>query len=269
MKLTIHKQDTFISTGGRAFDPDGEVLLFIHGSGQSHLSWVLQGRFFANRGWQVLAPDLPGHGLSNGAPLGNIIELADWCKQLLEVAGVRRATVIGHSQGGLVTMEMARRYPDQVSKIALIACALSIPVNPALLEMAKNKEAQAIAAMVSWGHDRTGHFHDHSMPGQSHVNFGQRLMANNPPGTLYTDLKACVDYREGGSAAAEVSCPVLCVLAARDRMTPIKFGRLMAAAMPQASLKEIPEAGHMLPSEQPLETNLALREFFSQYLDTQ
>jgi len=263
MRLRIHKQDTFISTGGRAFDPEGDVLLFIHGSGQSHLSWVLQGRFFANRGWQVLAPDLPGHGLSEGAPLGSIVDIADWCSDLLETAGVSRATIIGHSQGGLVALEIARRHPEKVSSLALIACALSIPVNPALLDLAENKEDQAIAAMVAWGHDRTGHFHEHSMPGQSHVNFGERLMANNVPGALYTDLKACADYRDGESAATVVSCPVLCILAARDRMTPIKFGRIMAAAMPQASVMEIPEAGHMLPSEQPLKTNLALRDFFS------
>jgi len=49
MRLTVQNQKTFVSTGGRAFDAKGEVLLFIHGSGQSHLSWVLQGRFFANR----------------------------------------------------------------------------------------------------------------------------------------------------------------------------------------------------------------------------
>ncbi len=263
MRLTVQNQNTFVSTGGRAFAPEGDVLLFIHGSGQSHLSWVLQGRFFANRGWQVLAPDLPGHGLSEGAPVGSIIEMADWCADLLEAAGVTKATVIGHSQGGLIGLEMARRHSEKVTGLALVACALAIPVNPALLELAKNKETQAIAAMVSWGHDQTGHIHDHSMPGQSHVNFGERLMGNNPAGTLYADLQACADYQEGQAAAQAVECPVLCVLAGKDRMTPIKSGRVMAGVLPQAGIKEIPQGGHMLPSEQPLETNLALREFFS------
>lgn len=262
MRLTVQNQNTFASTGGRAFDPKGQALLFIHGSGQSHLSWVLQGRYFANRGWQVLSPDLPGHGLSEGAPLGSIVDMADWCADFLDAAGVNKATVIGHSQGGLIGLELVRRHTDKVSGLALVACALAIPVNPALLEMAKTREPQAIAAMVSWGHDRTGHFHDHSMPGQSHVNYGERLMGNNPHGTLYADLKACVDYQDGKSAAQAVECPVLCILAGQDRMTPIKFGRGMVETMPQAKLKEIPGGGHMLPSEQPLETNLALREFF-------
>jgi len=264
MKLNVQGQETFVSTGGRAvFDPGGDVLLFIHGSGQSHLSWMLQGRFFANRGWQVLAPDLPGHGLSGGEPLKSIAEMADWCAELLSAAGVERATVIGHSQGGLVALEMVHRHPQIVSKLALVACALAIPVNPALLELAKNSEHKAIKAMIDWSHAAIGHFHDHTMPGQSHVNFGVRLMANNVPGALYADLQACAHYRGGKAAAQAVSCPVLCILAGHDRMTPIKFGRLMAAALPRADVREIPESGHMLASEQPLLTNLALREFFS------
>ena len=35
-------------------------MVFIHGSGQSHLTWILQSRYFAYRGYQVLAPDFPG-----------------------------------------------------------------------------------------------------------------------------------------------------------------------------------------------------------------
>ena len=263
MRIEVSNAETFVSTGGRAFDPQGEVLLFIHGSGQTHLSWVLQGRYFANRGWQVLNPDLPGHGLSGGIALPGIVEQADWCIELLNAAGVDTATVIGHSQGGLVALEMARRHSQRVHRLALVATALAIPVNPALLEMAKTREAQAISAMISWGHDHLGHVHEHTMPGQSHLNYGIQQMASNPEGSLYADLKACADYDEGEQAAQAVDCPVLCILAGKDRMTPVKFGRKMAAALKGAQLTEIAKGGHMLPAECPLETNRALRAFLS------
>ena len=45
MHLSYNNDDIFVSTGGRAFDASGEVLLFIHGSGQSHLTFLQQGRF--------------------------------------------------------------------------------------------------------------------------------------------------------------------------------------------------------------------------------
>ena len=56
MHLSYNNDDIFVSTGGRAFDASGEVLLFIHGSGQSHLTFLQQGRFFANRDWQSVKP---------------------------------------------------------------------------------------------------------------------------------------------------------------------------------------------------------------------
>ena len=66
MKHELDGASIHIATGGLDFDPARPVLVFIHGSGQSHLTWVLQTRYFAHRGFAVLAPDLPGHGLSGG-----------------------------------------------------------------------------------------------------------------------------------------------------------------------------------------------------------
>ncbi len=262
MKLMVRGQDTFVSTGGRGFDPKGNVLLFLHGSGQSHLSFMLQGRYFANRGWQVLVPDMPGHGLSVGAPLTTIEDMADWVAELLDVAGVTSANVIGHSQGGLVALELARRHSRCVKALSQVATALAIPVNGALLSMAENKEPAAIAAMTDWGHGGDGHRHDHTMPGQDHMNYGKRLMAANETGALFADLAACANYTGGADAAVAVTCPCQVILAQKDKMTPVKFGLKMAEALKLADPVVVTGAGHMLPSECPVEVNKALRRFF-------
>ena len=49
MRYQVRGADTFVSTGGREFDADAPVLFFIHGSGQSHLTWLLQSRFCQSR----------------------------------------------------------------------------------------------------------------------------------------------------------------------------------------------------------------------------
>ncbi len=263
MKLTINGAEAFVSTGGRAFDPQGEVLLFIHGSGQSHLTWLLQARFMANRGYQVLAPDLPGHGHSQGEPLNRIQDMADWCQALLEALGVGSATVIGHSQGCLIGVELARRHPASVSKLALIAGALAIPVNDWLVTNARDKTDRAIAAMMDWGFGLPGDFHDNTVPGMSHVNFGSALMRANAQGALFADLSACQAYDEGEAAAASLTCPSICILAEKDKMTPAKAGRAMAAAVKAQDCLIVPGAGHMLPAEEPKAVNAALRAFFN------
>lgn len=265
MKIDVRGQDVFASTGGREFDGSGNTLLFIHGSGQSHLSFQLQGRFFANRGWNVLTPDMPAHGISAGAPLTSIEDMADWHVELLDATGVKSANVIGHSQGGLIALEMASRHPDRVKGLSLIACALAIPVNDALLSMAKNKEPAAIDAMTDWGHGPDGHMHDHTMPGQNHLNYGRQLMAANETGALFADLTACVNYTGGKDAAASVRCDAQFILAQKDKMTPLKFGMKMADAINGKAPFVIENAGHMLPSERPVDVNKILRPFFEMH----
>ncbi|MEL6700488.1 MAG: alpha/beta hydrolase, partial [Pseudomonadota bacterium] len=217
--------EVFASTGGRDFDPKGEVILFIHGSGQNHLGYMLQHRFLANRGYQVITPDFPGHGLSGGEPLTSIEDMAKWLATFMDATGITSAHIAGHSQGGLVALEFAARYPKRVRSATFMATALAIPVNDFLLGMAKDKEPKAIRAMMDWGHGPTGHIHDHTMPGTSHMVFGGQLMASNAPGALYADLSACAAYDGGPAAAEQIKCPTLCILSGQDKMTPIKAGR--------------------------------------------
>ena len=100
MKLTVRDTEIFASTGGRAFDPAGDVVLFLHGSGQSHLGYMFQHRFLANRGWQAITPDFPGHGQSAGTPLTSIADMADWVVEFMDAAGIANAQIVGHSKGG-------------------------------------------------------------------------------------------------------------------------------------------------------------------------
>ena len=79
MKFKVRGIDTFASTGGRPFDKNKPLIVFVHGSGLSHMVWVLQTRYFAFRGYSVLAVDLPGHGLSSGESLKTIEEMGNCC----------------------------------------------------------------------------------------------------------------------------------------------------------------------------------------------
>ena len=52
MKQQLFDTQIHIATGGRPFSKDGEALVLLHGSGQNHLTWVLQSRYFAYRGYR-------------------------------------------------------------------------------------------------------------------------------------------------------------------------------------------------------------------------
>ena len=89
------------------------AVVFLHGAGFDHSAWALHTRWFAHHGFGVLAPDLPGHGRSQGPALRAIAEMADWTVALLDAAGAAKAHLIGHSMGSLIALETAARHPAQ------------------------------------------------------------------------------------------------------------------------------------------------------------
>src|SRR5256885_7143032 len=89
MQLSVNGVDTFVATGGRAFDPSLPAVVMLHGAGFDHSTWALHSRWFAHHGYSVLAPDLPGHGRSSGKPLPTIADMADWTAALLDRKSTR------------------------------------------------------------------------------------------------------------------------------------------------------------------------------------
>jgi len=57
MRLKVKGSETYVATGGKPFDASLPTLVFLHGSGLDHRTWALQTRWFAFRGWSVVAPD--------------------------------------------------------------------------------------------------------------------------------------------------------------------------------------------------------------------
>jgi pimeloyl-ACP methyl ester carboxylesterase len=59
MIYTVQGAPLYAYTGGKTFDPQQPTVVFIHGVLNDHSVWILQSRYFANHGWNVLAIDLP------------------------------------------------------------------------------------------------------------------------------------------------------------------------------------------------------------------
>jgi pimeloyl-ACP methyl ester carboxylesterase len=259
MRLTVDGTETFIATGGRDFDPTLPAMLFLHGAGLDHSVWALLARAFAHRGFAALAPDLPGHGRSAGAPLPSIAAMADWTAALIKAAGVGTARVVGHSMGSLVALEAAARHPDLVSALALIATGAPMQVSDELLNAAKSNDHAAIDMIAIWGNGYRATLGGSLVPGLWMLGDAERLLECCRPGVLFADLAACNDYRGALAAAAKVAVPSVVILGGRDLMTPPKSGRALTAALPSARITVIEGAGHLLMSERPEEVYAALR----------
>jgi pimeloyl-ACP methyl ester carboxylesterase len=261
MYIDVNGKRVFATTGGKPFDKHKPVVLFLHGSGLDHTFWGLQARFFAFRGYSVLAPDLPGHTHSEGPGLGSIEAMADWLNDVVTCLDADNISVVAHSMGCLTALEFVSRYPGRVRSVSFIASGLATPVNDALIDAAQNEPEAAIAMMLGWGFGSAGHLHQGPIPGNSMIAGGRKVMRGNVPKELATDLKACNAYENGKNAAAAVGGPIQVILAGKDKMAPRKAGMELAGHLDNPELYIIEHSGHMIPLEAPNECRKLLRNF--------
>jgi pimeloyl-ACP methyl ester carboxylesterase len=259
MQLSVNGIDTFVATGGREFDKSQPTIVLLHGAGFDHTTWALHSRWFAHHGYGVLAPDLPGHGRSSGAPLATIAEMADWTAALLDAAGAAKARLVGHSMGSLIALETAARHPARVSALSLIGTAATMTVGPDLLKAAEADDQTAIDMVSIWGLGFQAGLGGSLAPGLW-MHFGaQRVLEQCRPGVLFNDLAACNAYQGALAAAAQIKIPTTFILGERDMMTPARGGKTLAASLPNSRTVVLSGAGHMMMAERPDELLAALQ----------
>ncbi len=264
MDLRSEAGRIFAGTGGKAFDPSLPTVVFLHGAGMDRTVWALQARYLAHHGLSVLALDLPGHGGSEGPPLPSIEEMAAWVWAALDAAGVEKAALVGHSMGALTALEAAALRPERTRGLALLGVAETMPVHPSLLEAAEANDHGAIDMVNAWAHGAGAHLGGHPAPGTWLLGGGNRLLERAAPGVLHSGLAACNAYDKAVARAATITCPVLLLLGAEDKMTPARAGKKLAGAFtaaPSVAVEVLPACGHMMMTERPEAALDALNAF--------
>ena len=260
MQFIVEGYPAYAYTGGCAFDPALPALVFVHGAAFDHSVWQWQSRYFAHHGRTVLAVDLPGHGRSPGAARTAIGALAAWTAALLDAAGLARAAFVGHSMGSLVALEAALRFPQRVSRLALIGTSVPMAVGAPFLAAARDDAPAAFDMETAWGHAREAFLAQSPVPGMSLVCASRQLNGRARAGVLHADLQACEAYRAAPEALRALDVPTLVVAGRRDQMTPFKAGQALAAQIPGARFVAL-DAGHSMMTEAPRGTLQALRDF--------
>jgi len=261
MYFAVKGKQAFAATGGKPFDNSKPTVVFLHGSGFDHTVWNLQARYFAFRGYTVLAPDLPGHTHSDGPPLETIEAMADWLNDVVEELDARDLSVVAHSQGCLIALEFALRYPERLRSVTFIASGLATPVNDFLLDAAAQDSEAAIAMMLGWGFGSAGHLHQGPIPGNSMIAAARKVMRRNAPAALAADLNACNAYANGKQAAAAIRLPTQVIGAGKDRMAPRRATTELVEHLEKPEVTLIPESGHIVPQEVPDQCRALLKAF--------
>jgi pimeloyl-ACP methyl ester carboxylesterase len=251
MYLDVNGNKTFYSTGSGTNREGAPAIVFIHGAGMDHTVWVMPARHFARHGFNVVAPDLPGHGRSAGDLLTSIDAIADWTCELISAAGLQDTTVVGHSMGSLVALNLAARHPNFASRLALLGTSTPMLVADPLLDAARDNSHAAIDMANTWSHSRSAQMGGSEVPGMWMTGGGERLLERAGEDVFFTDLNACNSFDNGAELAQQVQCPSLVIIGKQDMMTaPVKSHKV-AQAIPECRMIELEGCGHSMLSEKP------------------
>ena len=269
MKFTVKGHETYAYTGGKPFNPAQPTVVFIHGVVNDHSVWILQSRYLAHHGWNVLAVDLPGHCRSAGEAPASVEAAADFIAALLDAAGVAQAALVGHSWGSLIALETASRLKARISHLVLVGTAFPMKVTPALLEASLNAPLQAMKMINVFSRATLSAPPSALGPGTwvygAARALNRRVLASNRKvNVFHRGFQACDSYANGLNAMQAVTCPVLFLLGQQDQMTTPKAAQsLIEAAKAHGknfSVVKVP-MGHHQMNESPEETLAALKQF--------
>ncbi len=265
MKIGPQNQEIYAYTGGKDFDPAKPTVVFIHGVLNDHSVWILQSRYLAHHGWNVLAIDLPGHCKSGGEPPASVEEASAAIVAMLDAAGVQKAALVGHSFGSLIALETAACAPSRVSHLVLVGTAYPMRVSPALLDASVSAPMKAIDMVNTFSHSTLAPPPSALGPGTwlyggSRALMRRVLASNTKVNVFYTGFKACDSYANGEAAMEKVQCPTLFVLGSADQMTPPKAAQSLIVRAQNAKVVKLP-AGHSLMTEAPDGVLQSLKDF--------
>jgi pimeloyl-ACP methyl ester carboxylesterase len=242
----------------------GRAVVLIHGFPLCRQMWAPQMTALADAGYRVICPDLPGFGES--PPLvgpASMSNYADAIIELLDELGIEQAVVGGMSMGGYVLLDLVERYRQR------LLGAMFLVTRAAADDSAGKQKRTMMAEQVKNGNLLT--IPDTFVP----VLFAAKTSRENPDlvskvrqwveGAPSSGLiEGLVAMRERDDAVNKLpafALPALVVGAEQDLAVPLEHSQVLAAGLPDATLKIIPGAGHMANLEQPALFNAALIDF--------
>ena len=245
----------------------GPVVMLIHGLISDHRTWDAEIDMLG-RTHRVIAPDLPGHGQS--ARLSGDYSLgahAAALRDLLDILGIDRVTLVGHSLGGGIAMQFAYLFPDRVDGMVLVSSGgLGPDLNPALrLATLPGSEWVLPLLAAPWVRSIGNTAFDVlSYVGRPFVSAstlaawsGMATLGDSVNRTAFLATSRSVIGIRGQSVSAVPRLanfearPMLVVWGGRDSLIPSAHSTAISDALPHSMVEIFDEAGHFPHLDQP------------------
>jgi pimeloyl-ACP methyl ester carboxylesterase len=270
-EIRLHGHRLSYRTGG-----SGPLLLLIHGITNSSASWDPVAAQLATR-FTVIAPDLLGHGES-AKPRGDysLGASASLMRDLLLALGHERATIVGHSLGGGIAMQMAYQFPERIERLVLVSSGgLGRAVTPVLRAVALPAAEYVLPLLASQPLVNAGS----KLGGwieQVGLRVGADITAMAAGFASLQDIEARRAFVHTARSVIEIggqrvsatdklylaeAVPTLILWGDRDSIIPARHGIRAHEQMPGSRLKLFAGAGHFPHHDDPTGFAAALTDF--------
>lgn len=225
----------------------GYPVVLLHGYGETHNIWNHY-REELSKKYRVITPDLPGFGQSAGLPYELSLDMvANSIYDCLKKLNISECIILGHSLGGYVTLEIAKRFPNIVSNIGLIHSS-------ALADTAERKEGREKAIEFIQKHG-VPKFIESFVPMLFHEKHRDRLKdtiqsivdegSKIPEKTLTDYMLAMRDRSDSLDFIKEFEGSILYIYGEEDTSIPLSVSKSQIKYMKNPYLKNLVETGHM------------------------
>jgi pimeloyl-ACP methyl ester carboxylesterase len=253
--IELNNKKVFASDAGKIFEKEKHTIILLHGSGLTHIVWSLTEQYLSNKGYNILAIDLPGHGNSEGPSLKSIEEIAEWLEKIINKIEIQHLTILGHSQGCLEAIEYVSKYSSKIKNLILVGGSYKITVNQDLIDLASAGDKDSIKLMMKWAYEGSKKFIGGN-PVEKIINSSRAIRE-----TLAVDLIACNNYKNGFEAAKSIKCPTLLIFGELDKMVSLEKSKKFAELIPNAETYIIQNCGHMIMFENAFKMREKIAEF--------
>ncbi|XP_006898379.1 PREDICTED: abhydrolase domain-containing protein 8 [Elephantulus edwardii] len=239
------------------------VLFFIHGVGGSLAIWKEQLDFFVRLGYEVVAPDLAGHGASSAPQVAaayTFYALAEDMRAIFKRYAKKRNVLIGHSYGVSFCTFLAHEYPDLVHKVIMINGGGPTALEPSFCSIFNMPTCvlHCLSPCLAWSFLKAGF----ARQGAKEKQLLKEGNAFNVSSFVLRAMMSGQYWPEGDEVYhAELTVPVLLVHGMHDKFVPVEEDQRMAEILLLAFLKLIEEGSHMVMLECPETVNTLLHEF--------
>lgn len=213
--------------------------------------------------YDVVAVDLPGHGLSGqlaGEPSFSTFALV--LAQLIEALAAGPVHLVGISFGGMVAQTVALERPALVRSLSLIGTACTFPElgRAALRERAQfvREEGMKAVAPLSLARWFTPEFSELRPDVLDWV----RKVLYQQEAVFHAALWDVISTLDTQFRLPNLRLPALIIVGAADTSTPVSAAHALAEALGTANVHVVPYASHFTNLEAPAAVNDLLRHFF-------